>query len=106
MAVEEEIDRLTDRIVEAEKEVALTGVRFEALKELTNTKFSVVNDYLEDIDSKLDDLRISVANRNGALNEAGKHARKQATIWSICAGIPVALITTIGVIFTSGACAG
>lgn len=63
-------EQLEERVRVVERDLA---VQEEALENFSGL--------LGSIDAKLDDLRMSVAKRNGALDEARRHAKWQGSLW-------------------------
>jgi uncharacterized coiled-coil protein SlyX len=78
-------EELETRVRVVERDLAVQEQALETFSEL-----------LGSIDGKLDDLRISVAKRNGALDEARRHAKWQGSFWG---GVVAAMVAGISAYF-------
>lgn len=83
-----------ERLAKIEKNVALYALELRLHTDQDTNNFSLMATRLDDISSKLDDLRLSVAKRNGSLDEARRHSRNQGAIWG---GSVAALLSALGV---------
>jgi hypothetical protein len=87
---------------EIKTQIALNGQSIDNLKE----SFEDHEGKFDELDKKVDDLMLSVARRNGALEENRRHARQQGALSGGLVSICVALISAGAVVVASGACFG
>ncbi len=94
------MDELQVVLGEIKTQLALNGLSVETLQK----SFDSHEDKLDELDKKVDDLRVSVAKRNGALEENRRHARNQGGLAGLAVSLVIACISAFALIVSSGAC--
>lgn len=93
---------LLTELGEIKTQLALNGQAAETLQR----SFESHEDKFEELSAKVDDLRLSVARRNGALEENRRHARQQGALSGGVVSICVSLIGAVALVASSGGCFG
>jgi hypothetical protein len=81
---------------EEETRLAVLEQRFQDHVELGNKIWETMEEKLDSIDDNVQDLRVSVARRNGALDENRRHASKMGAASGMLVSIIVAAIGALG----------